>query len=187
MFANETIRGFKFLSSNDKSHRLTLLKHEMALDYILAKTGGLCATLNFTKDACVTLIPDNSDNLTSVIDSLEKIRDAFNPSDSAGFSFNRWLVDKLGPWGAMLVQLLIPVLLTFGIILCFCSCTLTCMKALMYRWVGDTVTGHVGTYMQLSRNDLANKPRDVFPLPDWFPPQNPFDSDEECDVVVLGI
>ena len=84
----------------------------MALYYILAKTGGLCANLNFTKDACVTLIPDNSD---------KKIRDAFNPSDSAGFSFIRWLVDKLGPWGAMLVQLLIPVLLTFGIILCFCS------------------------------------------------------------------
>ena len=49
MFANETIGGFKYLSSNDKSHRLTLLKHEMAIDYILAKTGGLCATLNFTE------------------------------------------------------------------------------------------------------------------------------------------
>ena len=171
MFANEAIGGFKYLSSNDKSHRLTLLKHEMAIDYILAKTGGLCATLNLTKDACVTVIPDNSDNLTSVIDSLEKIRDAFNPSDSTGFAFNRWLVDKLGPWGAMLVQLLIPVLLTFGIRLCFCSCTLTCMKALMYRWIGDTVTGHVGAYMQLSRDDLANESPDLFPLPDWFLPQ----------------
>ena len=151
MFANEAIGGFKYLSSNDKSHRLTLLKHEMAIDYILAKTGGLCATLNLTKDACVTVIPDNS--------------------DSAGFSFNRWLVDKLGPWGAMLVQLLIPVLLTFGIRLCFCSRTLTCIKALMYRWIGDTVTGHVGAYMQLSRDDLVNESPDLFPLPDWFLPQ----------------
>uniref|UniRef100_A0A7N8YJN6 Uncharacterized protein n=1 Tax=Mastacembelus armatus TaxID=205130 RepID=A0A7N8YJN6_9TELE len=46
---------------------LTLLKHEMALDYLLAKTGGLCLTLNLTGDACVTLIPDNSDNMTNVI------------------------------------------------------------------------------------------------------------------------
>lgn len=103
MFANETIRGFELLSSNDKSHRLTLLKHEMALDFLMARTGGLCVTLNLTDEACVTLIPDNSDNITSVITALEKIRDAFGPSDSAGYSFNAWLQDKLGPWGAVLV------------------------------------------------------------------------------------
>ena len=38
----------------------------MALDYILAKQGGLCVALNLTGDACYTLIPDNSDNMTSV-------------------------------------------------------------------------------------------------------------------------
>uniref|UniRef100_A0A3Q0R9E6 Uncharacterized protein n=1 Tax=Amphilophus citrinellus TaxID=61819 RepID=A0A3Q0R9E6_AMPCI len=36
--------------------KLTLLKHDMALDYILAKQGGLCVTLNLTGDACYTLI-----------------------------------------------------------------------------------------------------------------------------------
>nr|XP_043893448.1 uncharacterized protein LOC122776789 [Solea senegalensis] len=93
-FANETIKGFQYLAANDKSHRLTLLKHEMALDYILAKTGGLCLTLNLTGDSCVTIIPDNSDNITSVITALEKIRDSFGPSESAGFSFNRWLNEQ---------------------------------------------------------------------------------------------
>lgn len=66
----------------------------MALDYLMARTGG----------ACVTLIPDNSDNIPSVITALEKIRDVFGPSDPAGFSFSEWLSDKLGPWGAMLVR-----------------------------------------------------------------------------------
>ena len=41
--------------------------------------------------------------------------------------------------------------------------------------------------MQLSRDDLANESPDLFPLPDWFPPQNLFDSDDECDVVVLDV
>uniref|UniRef100_A0A7N9ANF9 Uncharacterized protein n=1 Tax=Mastacembelus armatus TaxID=205130 RepID=A0A7N9ANF9_9TELE len=82
-FANETIKGFYLLQANDKSHRLTLLKHEMALDYLLAKTGGLCLTLNLTGDACVTLIPDNSDNMTNVIATLQRIRDAFGPSESS--------------------------------------------------------------------------------------------------------
>uniref|UniRef100_A0A8C9Z6R7 Uncharacterized protein n=1 Tax=Sander lucioperca TaxID=283035 RepID=A0A8C9Z6R7_SANLU len=55
--------------------KLTLLKHDMALDYILAKQGGLCVALNLTGDDCYTLIPDNTDNITSVIDALKSIRD----------------------------------------------------------------------------------------------------------------
>lgn len=39
-FANETIKGFEYLSNTQRSHRLTLLKHDMAFDYILAKQGG---------------------------------------------------------------------------------------------------------------------------------------------------
>uniref|UniRef100_A0A3Q1JPP4 Uncharacterized protein n=1 Tax=Anabas testudineus TaxID=64144 RepID=A0A3Q1JPP4_ANATE len=127
-FANETIKAFHYLAANDKSHRLTLLKHEMALDYLLAKTGGICLTLNLTGEACVTLIPDNSDNVTTVITALEKIRDAFGPSESAGFSFNKWLIDNFGPWGAGIVQLLIPVVVVFGLMICFCTCSLTCMR-----------------------------------------------------------
>ncbi|CAK6977667.1 uncharacterized protein LOC115370519 [Scomber scombrus] len=38
-FANETIKGFDWLTDNDKSHRLILLKHEMALDFLMARTG----------------------------------------------------------------------------------------------------------------------------------------------------
>uniref|UniRef100_A0A3B1JQR6 Uncharacterized protein n=1 Tax=Astyanax mexicanus TaxID=7994 RepID=A0A3B1JQR6_ASTMX len=63
---------------------LTLLKHDMALDYILAKQGGLCVALNLTGDACYTLIPDNTDNMTNVIEALKHIREAFGPSKGAG-------------------------------------------------------------------------------------------------------
>lgn len=126
-FANETIKGFQYLAANDNSHRLTLLKHEMALDYILAKTGGLCKTLKLTGEGCVTIIPDNSDNITSVITALEQIRDAFGPSDSAGYSFNEWLTGQFGPWGAMILHIFIPVLIVLGITLCFCTCVLTYM------------------------------------------------------------
>jgi len=56
-FANETIRGFELLTNTQRSHRLTLLKHDMALDYVLARQGGLCMALNLTGDACYTLIP----------------------------------------------------------------------------------------------------------------------------------
>ena len=83
----------------------------MALDYILAKQGGLCVALNLTNDACYTPIPDSSDNMTSVIDALKRIRDVFGPSEGAGWSANAWLQDKLGPVGAACIDLLYRTLL----------------------------------------------------------------------------
>lgn len=44
--------------------------------------------LNLTGKACYTLIPDSSDNMTSVIDALRHIRDAFGASEGAGWSAN---------------------------------------------------------------------------------------------------
>lgn len=111
-FANETIKGFELLSNTQKSHRLTLLKHDLALDYILAKQGGQCLALNLSGDACYTLIPDSSDNMTSVVDALKLIRDAFGPSESAGWSTNAWLQAKLGPVGTILVQILVALVLS---------------------------------------------------------------------------
>lgn len=61
-----------------------LLKHDMVLDYILAKQSGLCVALNLTGGACYSLIPDSSDNITSVIDALRHIRNAFESSEGAG-------------------------------------------------------------------------------------------------------
>ena len=150
-FANETIRGFELLSNTQKSHRLTLLKHDMALDYILAKQGGLCMSLNLTGDACYTLIPDNSDNMTSVIGALKLIRDAFGPSENAGWSANAWLQDKLGPIGAVLVQILAALVLALSVMFCFCTLLLTFAKAMIMRWVGVVMPGDQ-TQMPLLRD-----------------------------------
>uniref|UniRef100_A0A8C2Z3D8 Uncharacterized protein n=1 Tax=Cyclopterus lumpus TaxID=8103 RepID=A0A8C2Z3D8_CYCLU len=87
-FANKTIRGFEYLSNTQRSHRLTLLKHDMALDYILAKQGGLCVTLNLTGEACYTLIPDNSDNMT-IRCVIEVIEVQMNEEISQRFSWKR--------------------------------------------------------------------------------------------------
>ena len=140
-FANETIKGFEHLTNAQRSHRLTLLKHDMALDYILAKEGGLCVSLNLTGDACYTLIPDNADNMTNVIDALRKIRDAFGPSQSAGTSATAWLQDKFGPVGALLFQVFSAVVVSLSVMLCMCTLSLTCAKAMILRWVGVVMPG----------------------------------------------
>lgn len=77
-----------------------MLKHDMAHDYILAKQVDLCVALYLTGDA------DCSDIMTSVTDAV-KLRDAFGPSDGAGWSANVWFQNQLGPMGAVLVQILV--------------------------------------------------------------------------------
>uniref|UniRef100_A0A3B1K9V9 Uncharacterized protein n=1 Tax=Astyanax mexicanus TaxID=7994 RepID=A0A3B1K9V9_ASTMX len=152
-FANETIKGFEFLSNTQKSHRLTLLKHDMALDYILAKQGGLCVALNLTGDACYTLIPDSTDNVTNAIEALKNIRDAFGPSQGAGWSVNAWLLEKFGPMGALLVQLLGAALLSVCVMFCFCTLLLTCAKAMILRWIGVVMPGDRVQMPLLNRTD----------------------------------
>ncbi|KAK6297558.1 hypothetical protein J4Q44_G00321410 [Coregonus suidteri] len=151
-FANEMIRGFNLLSNTQRSHRLTLLKHDMALDYILAKQGGLCLAL--TGDDCYTLIPDSSDNITSVIDALKNIRDAFARSEGAGWSAKTWLQDQLGPVGAVMVQILVAALIALCVMFCFCTLLLTFAKAMILRWVGVVMPGDNTQMPLLTVTDL---------------------------------
>ena len=52
-----------------------------------------------------------------------------------------------------MVKLPILVLMVFGILLCICTCTLTCMKALMNKWIGAVVGGETEQYVQRGTND----------------------------------
>lgn len=69
---------------------MSAFANEMALDYYLAKTKGLCMTLNLTGKTCVTLMPDNSDNITVLEPHW----------------FIWWLNDKFGPYGAIILHVL---------------------------------------------------------------------------------
>ena len=149
------------MSNTQKSHRLTLLKHDMALDYILAKQGGLCVALNLTGDACYTLVPDNSDNLTSVIDALKVIRDAFGPSKDAGWSANDWLQERFGSMGAIIIQVVVSIVLSLRVMFCFCTVLLTFAKAMILRWVGVIIPGGQTQIPLLIRDDLDNDNEEI--------------------------
>ncbi|XP_047430263.1 uncharacterized protein LOC124999403 isoform X2 [Mugil cephalus] len=148
--------GVMFLADhidNDKYAEKSSIDVDMALDYILAKQGGLCVALNLTGDACYTLIPDDSDNMTSVIDALRNIRDAFGPSKGAGWSANAWLQEKFGPMGAILAQISIAVVLSLCLMFCFCTLVLTFAKAMILKWVGVVMPGHQAQMPLLNKKD----------------------------------
>lgn len=97
--------------------------------------------MNLTGDGCYTLIPDSSDNITSVIDALKSIRDAFGQSEGAGWSANTWLQNQLGPVGAVVVQILVAAFVALCLMFCFCTVLLTFAKAMILRWVGVIMPG----------------------------------------------
>ena len=143
--------------NTQKSHRLTLLKHDMALDYLLAKQGGLCVALNLTGDACYTLIPDSTENMTSVIEALRRIRDAFGPSKGAGWSANAWLQSKFGTVGAAVVHILMAAFLSLCLMFCFCTLLLTFAKAMILRWVGVVMPGENAQLSVLHRGTTEDE------------------------------
>ncbi len=110
-------------------------------------------TLNLTGDACYTLIPDTSDNMTSVIDALKSMGDAFGASEGAGRSAGAWLRERLGPMGAVLAQIMIAVVITLCLLFCFCTVLLTFAKAMILKWVGVVMPGDQAQMLLLSAPD----------------------------------
>lgn len=73
------------------------------------------------------------------MDRLEALVHSFAPSESAGTSAKSWFHNRLGPCGTMLLQILLPV----GIVLCLVFCAwpivITCMNAVLVRWVSTAL------------------------------------------------
>jgi len=140
-FANATTKGFSLIKDTLKSHRLTLLKHQLALDYLLAKTGGLCVTLNLTDGSCMTLIPDNTDNLTDVITALDYFRSALGKKSGLLDAADQdWLASIVGSWGTRILQVVLPVIVTLLMICLFAICFVSCIKAMINRCVTTSLT-----------------------------------------------
>ena len=89
--------------------------------------------------AC-NLIPDNSEKVKEILRNMERMRDELKTSKGAGRSFREWLHDMFGPTGATAVQVLIPLLVVFILILCLCA-VFKYMKPLRSRWMGTVVRG----------------------------------------------
>lgn len=70
-FANYAIEGFHLLTDEMKNLKLVALQNRAALDYVLAREGGVCA---INGEQCCTYIPDIQDNMTDVIQHVTAAR-----------------------------------------------------------------------------------------------------------------
>lgn len=100
---NETTKTIILPSEEQKQLRIVALQNRMALNYVLAEQGGVCALIN---DTCCTYIPDYSINITNHINKVKEAVAALRRrpktmldgiSDSIKGWFNN-LFGNLGKW-----------------------------------------------------------------------------------------
>lgn len=57
----------------------------------------------------------------------------------------------------------------FGIGLCFCTCALTYMQALIYRWISGVVGGKKTLYIKIPIKPIHDNEQGVNSMMEWAP------------------
>lgn len=130
-FANYAIEGFHLLTDEMKNLKLVALQNRAALDYILAREGGVCAVIG---DQCCTYIPDIQNNMTDVIQHMKQLREEIEKSSTVcdGTDAFSWIKNALGGyfWGllndfgtcfAIIVTVLLLVYVCVRMIMMLCK------------------------------------------------------------------
>lgn len=114
--------------------RSMLAMHQMALDYLFASEGGLCA--KFGIDHCCTYVPDSTRNWTQIHDRVADLKQFLaDKKDSSVFDFDLsgWFLS--GSWSQILLKFLAPVLVILLLFFIFVTCCIPCFKAVMQRMI----------------------------------------------------
>ena len=127
-----TMKGFHDLTSEVKAIRTVALQNRAALDYLLAKQGGVCAIV---ADTCCTYIPDASSNMSDVENQLGKLQKALEDEHATGADPFAWLTNIFGPIWARIVPYLIMATVIFVLLFCCCICGIPCLKALVNKMI----------------------------------------------------
>lgn len=130
-FADYAIEGFHLLTEEMKDIKLVALQNRAALDYILAREGGVCALIG---DQCCTYIPDINDNMTDVIKHMKQIRDEIDQSSVVSdqtdvFSWVKGFLGKpfwgflrdLGTFLAVIITILLVTYISIRILIMLCK------------------------------------------------------------------
>uniref|UniRef100_A0A8C5PDU7 Uncharacterized protein n=1 Tax=Leptobrachium leishanense TaxID=445787 RepID=A0A8C5PDU7_9ANUR len=117
---NATRGAIQLISSEQEQIRLVTLQNRMALDYLLAADGGVCARIG---SSCCSWIPDNSGAIHHELDNLEEVQSHIREKAQGLFDGWDWSLG-IGSWlGSMgesiLAGLLVVLVMIFSIYLIY--------------------------------------------------------------------
>ena len=115
-------------------------QNRMALDFLLAETGGTCALIGAQ---CCTWIPKHTDNSTgSIVRALNGLRGlSVELADHSGTdtSLNRWLRRAFGEWKQTIVTALLAFCAAFVVIMLVGCCCIPCIRILVLRCLESAI------------------------------------------------
>lgn len=128
ILTNQTAAALDLLADQSTQMRNAILQHHLALDYLLAEEGGLCAKLN--ESNCCLQIDDNGQTVKQLTKEMRKL--AHVPVQTWGGWDTDWFTSWLPQmgWfrkGFLLFMLVIVTLITFA---CFTPCLVAIVRRL---------------------------------------------------------
>uniref|UniRef100_A0A3P9M5Y8 Uncharacterized protein n=1 Tax=Oryzias latipes TaxID=8090 RepID=A0A3P9M5Y8_ORYLA len=137
----------EFLHEDPERKAMTtmILQNRMALDFILAERGGVCALIH---DYCCTFIPSSSANLTHIINEVKTLKSHI----SSQMTDTYWSDSPLtwftsGPWWSVLVKLVTPVLCVLLLFFLLVTCVFPCIRSMVDKALSGRAT-YVNTLYQ---------------------------------------
>ena len=112
----------------------------MALDFLLAETGGTCALIG---TQCCTWIPKNTDNSTgSIVKALKGLKGlSVELAELSGpqTSLSKWIAETFGAWRQVVVTILLAVSGAFIILLVVGCCCIPRIRCLVIRCLESAI------------------------------------------------
>lgn len=150
--SNETIRGFQAIGSEINRLKEFVNNNRMALDYLTAKEGGVCALVG--DDGCCTYLPsleEGNDNLTLAIRNLQNLNQEvvqahLDAKEASGFTFGHSWLDSIVDffknnsifgWIIGIFTPILVIIIIAGILIC---CCLPLIRAFILKSVSNSFT-----------------------------------------------
>ncbi|ROL42032.1 Syncytin-A [Anabarilius grahami] len=123
---NDTAHALGIISDELKKMREAVIQNRLVLDMLTSERGGVCRMLDVS---CCFHIPDNSDNITNIINHM---RESI-PEPKRDESWFGWLDSLWGGWGTWIFNTVIPIVVLMLILLLIAPCLLRCISSFTMR------------------------------------------------------
>lgn len=154
-FINYTDDALKALGEQLSATSLMTLQNRQALDWLLAKEGGVCIMFG---EQCCTYIPNNTTPGGSFYLAMEKISNLRKETHAnAGFQLflTDWFTTFFGAWGGWAMKMLINLGIVLVVIALIFCCVFPCLREMCLK---ATVKQMSVTVRQVQDDDSASVP-----------------------------
>lgn len=123
---NDTAVALDLITEELKKMREAVIQNRLFLDLLSSSQGGVCKMFGVS---CCFHIPDNSDNVTDIVEHMKQSI----PEPERVDSWFIWLDNLWGRWGAWILHTVIPVGVLILVLLLIMPCVMQCISGLVSR------------------------------------------------------